>query len=108
MFLSKKNECIDCIEVSITDTGKGISKEDVGSIFLPYQTKKKDQNNVGLGLSISSKIIYDHKGMISVNSELNKGSVFKVQLPINENKNKHQSNKNHQSTEFKLDDSFFE
>ena len=49
-------------------------------IFDLYYTSKKDGN--GLGLSISQKIIAQHNGSISVSSKVNKGTTFKIILPI--------------------------
>jgi signal transduction histidine kinase len=63
-----------------SDTGIGISEEQQKKIFDLYFTTKKDGN--GLGLSISQKIISQHNGSISVSSQLNKGTTFKIILPM--------------------------
>jgi PAS domain S-box-containing protein len=72
---SKKN-----VFVVIKDNGVGISREHLPRIFdFMFSTKPTGS---GLGLSIAKKIISDHHGEISVKSEVNKGSVFKIQIPI--------------------------
>lgn len=68
------------IAVNFHDTGKGISPEDLAYIFEPFFTKKT--KGTGLGLSISRKIVQEHGGDIGVQSEVGKGSVFTVYLPI--------------------------
>jgi len=66
--------------IEISDNGPGIEPGLVGKIFDLYFTTKKDGN--GLGLSITQKIISQHKGTISVQSNINKGTTFKILLPI--------------------------
>ncbi len=70
------------IRVDISDTGSGISKEDLWRIFNPFFTTKKVGEGTGLGLSICSGIIERHKGSIDVSTELGKGSTFIVRLPL--------------------------
>lgn len=69
------------VEVSVVDTGKGIPKENLSKIFEPFFTTKQVGEGTGLGLSICYKIIEDHKGRIEVESEVGKGTRFKVILP---------------------------
>jgi nitrogen-specific signal transduction histidine kinase len=72
---SKKN-----IFIIVKDNGVGISKEHLPKIFdFMFSTKPMGS---GLGLSIAKKIISDHHGEISVNSEVNKGSIFRIQIPL--------------------------
>ena len=66
--------------IQVDDNGIGITTEQQKKIFDLYFTSKKDGN--GLGLSISQKIISQHNGLISVSSEVNKGTTFKIILPI--------------------------
>ena len=75
-YLRKQNELL----IKISDTGEGISAEKLRKIFDLYFTTKRDGN--GLGLSISQKIISQHNGTITVASEINKGTTFKIILPI--------------------------
>ena len=67
------------VEIEIQDTGPGIPAELHGQIFNPFFTTKK--TGVGLGLSIVSKIVDDHRGWIRLCSEQSKGACFKVFLP---------------------------
>lgn len=68
------------VEISISDTGPGISRENLSRIFDPFfSTKKK---GTGLGLAITANIIEAHKGEIAVESEEDKGTTFKILLPL--------------------------
>lgn len=67
------------IQVSFTDTGSGISKENMDKIFDPYFTTKSSGS--GLGLATSYSIIRNHGGMMSVKSDPGKGSIFSFFLP---------------------------
>jgi PAS domain S-box-containing protein len=69
------------IEIRISDTGCGISEQDQKSIFEPFFTTKEEEKGVGLGLSVVYGIITNHKGSIEVESEVGKGTTFKVLLP---------------------------
>lgn len=70
------------VEISIMDTGVGISEEIKKKIFDPFFTTKKAGEGMGLGLSICEKIVKDHSGRIEVKSEVGKGSAFYVYLPV--------------------------
>jgi signal transduction histidine kinase len=72
------------IEVSIADTGIGMSKEAISHIFERFYRNDKSRNieGSGLGLSIVKKIIDLHEGTIDVVSQEDAGSVFTVKLPI--------------------------
>ena len=78
----KRSERDGFLDVVISDTGCGISKENLKNIFEPFFTTKQEGKGVGLGLSIVYGIIARHNGSIEVKSELKKGSSFKVVLPI--------------------------
>jgi len=69
------------LEVVISDTGCGIAGEDMDNIFEPFFTTKEEGKGVGLGLAVAYGIIAQHNGTIAVESELDKGSTFKVRLP---------------------------
>jgi len=75
----------DTVEISVIDRGSGIAPKDRESIFNPFFTTKS--SGVGLGLAIVSKIVDEHGGQISVESEPGAGSVFRVFLPVRENNN---------------------
>ncbi len=68
--------------VEVEDTGKGIAPEHLGRIFEPFFTTKPVGTGTGLGLSLSYGIVQKHGGRIEVKSEVGKGSVFKVVLPV--------------------------
>lgn len=67
--------------ISVRDTGVGMSPEIVERIFEPFFTTK-GQEGTGLGLSIVHGIVRDHDGAVTVESQVGKGSVFRVYLPI--------------------------
>jgi two-component system NtrC family sensor kinase len=68
------------VQIEFTDTGCGIPGEHLEDIFNPFFTTKATGS--GLGLSISNQIVQDHKGYIDVESQLEKGSSFFVNLPV--------------------------
>ncbi len=68
--------------IEIKDTGKGIPKENLNRIFDPGFTTKSKGIGTGLGLSIVYQIIEDHNGSIEVESEIGKGTMFRIILPI--------------------------
>ncbi|RKY56432.1 MAG: histidine kinase [Candidatus Neomarinimicrobiota bacterium] len=70
--------------IKFTDTGCGISEENMKKLFQPFFTTKETGHGTGLGLSISYGIIRKHNGKISVSSEIGKGSTFTIILPIRE------------------------
>lgn len=68
------------IKVSFSDTGSGISEENMGKIFEPlFSTKTK---GTGLGLSVCASIVENHNGKIEVASEAGKGTTFTITLPV--------------------------
>lgn len=66
-----------------SDTGIGISPEDIASIFTPFYrgANKKYAEGHGIGLSLTSKIIHLHQGSLSVASRVSEGTTFTVELP---------------------------
>lgn len=71
------------IEVKISDTGCGISNEDLSKIFDPFFSTK-GQKGTGLGLAVIWGIIDNHNGTITVDSEIGKGTAFTIRLPLNQ------------------------
>ena len=67
-------------EIIIADNGIGISEENIGKIFEPYYTTKK--TGTGLGLTLTFRIIREHKGDIGVKSREGEGTVFSILLPL--------------------------
>ncbi|HUV51088.1 MAG TPA: ATP-binding protein [Anaerolineae bacterium] len=70
------------VEIKISDTGKGIPKENLSKIFDPFFTTKEVGKGTGLGLNISYKIIKEHNGTIDVESTVGKGTTFTIRIPI--------------------------
>jgi signal transduction histidine kinase len=70
------------VAVEVGDTGAGISPQVLPHIFDPFFTTKAIGEGTGLGLAVSCRIIADHGGRIDVDSEVGRGSVFRVTLPI--------------------------
>lgn len=69
------------IVITVADTGTGIPPEILDKVFEPFFTTKAHGKGTGLGLSTSIGIIRSHSGFIEVNSEVGKGTAFKVYLP---------------------------
>jgi two-component system NtrC family sensor kinase len=69
-------------EVSFSDTGSGIAKEHLLKLFDPFFTTKQTGKGTGLGLAISYGIVQGHSGDIHVESEVGKGSTFRIKLPL--------------------------
>ncbi len=70
------------IEVVFTDTGEGMTRDEIQHIFEPYYTTKAARFGTGLGLALSYNIIRKHGGTILVQSEKGKGSTFAVSIPL--------------------------
>lgn len=66
------------LKISIRDTGTGITPENLGHLYEPFFTTKK--NGTGLGLSITRRIVEEHRGVIEVQSEAGNGSTFVISL----------------------------
>lgn len=71
-----------CMRLQVTDTGSGISPENMNRIFDPYFTTKEAGKGTGLGLSVVYGIVTDHGGVIKVSSGPSKGSTFEVFFPV--------------------------
>jgi len=72
----------DFIEISVADTGSGISPENLGKIYQPLFTTKA--RGIGLGLAVVKNLTEANGGNVSVDSEIGKGTVFTVTLPAEE------------------------
>lgn len=68
--------------VSFVDSGHGIAPEQIGQLFEPYFTTK--QNGTGLGLMIVQRIVREHGGTIEIESDKDRGTIFRIKLPIHE------------------------
>lgn len=67
------------VRITFSDTGSGISQDDIEKVFYPFFTTKEE--GTGLGLSIAYRIIEDHRGMMTVKSEPGEGTDFYILLP---------------------------
>jgi PAS domain S-box-containing protein len=81
-ILPGHNEGKRFVSIRISDNGIGIPVEDINKIFDPFFTTKSV--GTGLGLTVSHKIIQDHKGIMEVESQMYKGTTFCVRLPISQ------------------------
>jgi len=70
------------VEIQIKDSGAGITEENLEKIFDPFFTTKEAGHGVGLGLAISYGIVREHKGTITVKSQLGVGTTFIIRLPV--------------------------
>ncbi len=69
------------VSIIVKDTGRGISKENMTRIFEPYFTTQSNDKNLGLGLSLVRRVMEDHHGEVAVESELGKGTLFRLTFP---------------------------
>ncbi len=69
----------EMLRLTITDTGQGIGEEEVKKVFEPFYTTKED--GLGLGMPYAKKIIEQHGGSISLNSQLGEGTRIQIELP---------------------------
>lgn len=72
----------DILEFKIADTGHGIPQQDLDKIFEPFFTTKDIGKGCGLGLTVVAEIVKSYEGKINVESTLDKGTTFTVQLPL--------------------------
>jgi|GEM_PF-1969264 len=72
----------DTVYIKVSDTGAGISKENLTKIMDPFFTTKPIGQGTGLGLSISFDIIKQHNGILTVESDVSRGTTFTIALPV--------------------------
>lgn len=78
--------------IKISDTGCGISGENLSKLFTPFFTTKEDKKGTGLGLAIVYGIVKMHCGDISVESELGHGTTFRICLPVSSDETENEHN----------------
>jgi signal transduction histidine kinase len=70
------------VTIEVADTGSGIPSEEQATLFERFRQGSHKSSGSGLGLYLSRRIVEAHQGTIQVNSEFGKGSVFIVNLPV--------------------------
>jgi signal transduction histidine kinase len=76
----EKTKTHNSIRLQISDTGKGIKRENMKKIFDPFYTNKSE--GTGMGLSVAHGIIREHHGVIEAESETGKGTSFYIYIPL--------------------------
>lgn len=76
--IDEKNQTV---WLSVADTGPGIATDELPHIFEPFYSTKTEGKGVGLGLSMVYGIIREHSGIVEVDSEIGRGSTFRIKLP---------------------------
>lgn len=84
IYLDENKGEASAVFIKISDNGVGIAQDEIEKIFNPFYTTKPD--GVGLGLSISNRLLEENGGKIEVSSEQGKGSTFNIYLPIADHK----------------------
>src|SRR5690625_2459924 len=79
------------LRIEVSDTGKGISQDQLKFIFQPFQQGKtslsREVNGIGIGLNITKNLVDLHNGKMDVSSKVGKGSTFSVTLPVHDKVN---------------------
>ena len=70
----------DCATIAVSDSGRGMTPQQIAQIFRPFFTTRA--NGTGLGLPLVRRIVDEHHGRIAVTSEPGKGSIFEVEIPF--------------------------
>ncbi len=84
----------DYVVLTVSDTGSGISSDDMGKIFEPFYTKKTmGRSGTGLGMAVVRGTVKDHKGYIGVQSTEGKGTTFTLYFPVTREKRSEKSAK---------------
>ena len=79
-MLSNKGRTFPMAQVSISDTGIGISPENLERLFTPFFTTKPE--GTGLGLMMTQRILKEHEALLRIHSELGKGTTFRLLLKL--------------------------
>jgi CheY-like chemotaxis protein len=72
------------VEVAVSDTGTGMDEITKSRIFEPFFTTKEVGKGTGLGLSVVFGVVQEHQGLVDVESEVGRGSTFRIWLPVAE------------------------
>jgi two-component system, NtrC family, sensor kinase len=82
IILCTSNPDTDHVMFEVIDNGTGIASENLPFIFEPFFSTKHEASGIGLGLAIVHGIVQSHRGHIKVESELNKGTIISIRLPL--------------------------
>jgi polar amino acid transport system substrate-binding protein len=82
------------VVIEVRDEGMGIAPEKIAHITDPFFTTKSDSGGVGLGLSISAKIVEEHGGTLHFDSEIGVGTLAKITLPVDRHNQSTKGNPN--------------
>ena len=82
LVITGSSENNPMIKIIIQDTGVGISSEDLTQVFERFRRGNHKRSNSGLGLYLCRQIVEKHNGTIQVESQLNQGTTFTIQLPV--------------------------
>lgn len=85
IIIRTSNPDEETIRIDISDNGFGIAPEDMSHIFEPFFSTKHSTSGIGLGLAIVHGIIENHKGKITVDSEIGKGTTISIIFPLSRN-----------------------
>jgi len=66
----------------VADTGPGIPRQELSKVFEPFYTTKPD--GTGLGLAVVHSIIREHRGKVTIDSDVGRGTTVRIQLPIHQ------------------------
>jgi signal transduction histidine kinase len=72
----------EAVRISVSDSGEGIPSKDIKKVFEPFFTTKASDNRTGLGLSTAYGVILEHKGHMTLESEVGKGTTVTMELPV--------------------------
>lgn len=86
VIMRTSNPDENTVKLEVIDNGTGISQEDMKHIFEPFFSSKQKASGTGLGLPIVHGIVQSHKGTIDVSSEVGKGTIISICLPLVKNK----------------------
>jgi signal transduction histidine kinase len=79
--------CDRNVVIEIVDTGVGIAPEVLPKVMEPFFTTKPEGKGTGLGLPICQRIVQEYKGTLDINSEVGKGTMVRIALPVMSNTN---------------------
>ena len=81
--MTEYNRDDQTVAIAVHDEGRGISSENLLKVKDPFFTTRRKSGGTGLGLAMSSRIVQDHHGYLSLTSELRRGTAVTVTLPVN-------------------------